>query len=638
MTMNPFLPWLLPIADIGEQVRAARAIGDPGERFARLRALAQHPFTFAETLSFDRALTEALAALPAKDRGVPELRLAWLCSSTTDHLVPSARVAALRRGLLLESYTCGYGQHRQEALEPPPELVAFRPKAVLFGLDPFEGLPTPRLDASATEVDEAVRAWVDELRGLWDHAREAHGAIVLQQTIPNVQAPLFGFYEHAVPAAPTHVTDTLNHALADAAVREGVLVLDLDGWAARAGHEAWFPPARWHHAKQLVAPALAPLYGEFVARCVGAAVGASKKVLVLDLDNTVWGGVIGDEGVDGIVLGPGSAAGEAHLAFQRFAKGLAERGVILAVCSKNTPSIAEEAFRRHPEMVLRPGDIAAFYANWDDKPQNLRRIAEELNVGLDALVLVDDNPVERALVRAELPMVGVPELPEDVAGYARRVSDAGYFDAASFTVDDRKRARQYEENAQREQSRVIASDVNAFLRGLEMHLEVAPFDDASFVRIVQLINKTNQFNVTTRRYTEAELRAAIAAPGVVHFSARLKDRFGDNGLIAVVLAKPGERAGEQLIDTWLMSCRVLGRGVEQETLNVLVNAAKSNGVHTLVGEYRPTAKNGIVRDLFERLGFSALPAAEGGAALWKLSLADFERRPNHIRTTERTKR
>jgi FkbH-like protein len=308
------------------------------------------------------------------------------------------------------------------------------------------------------------------------------------------------------------------------------------------------------------------------------------------------------------------------------------------VCSKNTASIAEEAFGRHPEMVLRRGDIAAFYANWDDKPQNLRRIAEELNVGLDALVLVDDNPVERALVRAELPMVGVPELPDDVAGYARRVSDAGYFDAASFTVDDRKRARQYEENAQREQSRVVASDVNAFRRGLEMHLDVAPFDDASFVRIVQLINKTNQFNVTTRRYTEAELRAAIAAPGVVHFSARLEDRFGDNGLIAVVLAKPGQRAGELLIDTWLMSCRVLGRGVEQETLNVLVTAAKRNGVHTLIGEYRPTAKNGIVRDLFERLGFSALPPAEGGAAFWRLSLPDFERRPNHIRTTERTER
>ena len=432
--------------------------------------------------------------------------------------------------------------------------------------------------------------------------------------------------------------DALNHALGEAAVQDGVLLLDLDRWAAGAGHDTWFPPARWHHAKQLVAPAMAPLYGDYVARAVVAAVGASKKVLVLDLDDTLWGGVIGDDGIDGIVLGPGSAAGDAYVAFQRFAKALNDRGVILAVCSKNTPSLAEEAVQRHPEMVLRRTDFASFQANWDDKPQNLRRIAHELNVGLDALVLVDDDPAERALVRAELPMVCVPELPDDVAGYPRRLSDAGYFDAASFTQEDRNRAQQYQANARRAQGRVAASDVNAFLRGLDMRLEVAPFDDLHFARIVQLINKTNQFNLTNRRYTEAELRAAIASPGVVHFSARLHDRFGDSGLIGVMLAKPGESKGELLIDSWLLSCRVLGRGVEQEMLNVLVAAAQSNGIHTLIGEYRPTAKNVVVRDLFERLGFSAMPPAADGAARWTLPLAGFQPRRTQIRTTERTER
>ena len=253
--------------------------------------------------------------------------------------------------------------------------------------------------------------------------------------------PLFGGYDRMVPGAPATVIARLNDQLCEAAARDGVLILDVARASQRDGIDAWFDVGRWLQGKLEIAPQAAPLYGDLAARILAAQRGLSKKCLVLDLDNTLWGGVIGDDGLDGIVLGEGSAAGEAHLALQHYAKQLKERGVILAVCSKNDAKIAEAAFRDHPEMVLRRSDFAAFQANWDDKAQNLKAIAARLNIGVDSLVFVDDNPIERARVRQSLPMVAVPELPDDPAHYVRCLADAGYFEAVAFTADDREPGR-----------------------------------------------------------------------------------------------------------------------------------------------------------------------------------------------------
>jgi FkbH-like protein len=343
---------------------------------------------------------------------------------------------------------------------------------------------------------------------------------------------------------------------------------------------------------------------------------------VLDLDNTLWGGVVGDDGLAGLVIGQGSALGEAFVAFQDYVRELSRRGVILAVCSKNDEANAFEPFDSHPEMVLRRGDIASFVANWGDKPSNLRAIAAELNIGLDSLVFVDDNPFERSLVRRELPIVAVPEIGDDPALYAGTLADAGYFEGVAITEEDRARTGQYQNNRARESLKASTTDLGSYLCGLEMQLIWRRFDDIGLQRTVQLINKTNQFNLTTRRYSEEEVLGVMRDPRAFGLQLRLLDRFGDNGVIAIVI---GRMQGEEdcLIDTWLMSCRVLGRQVEPTTLNLVADAAKGLGARRLVGEYVQSKKNGMVRDHYTRLGFTTVAEGEDGGTRNVLDLAPF---------------
>ena len=354
---------------------------------------------------------------------------------------------------------------------------------------------------------------------------------------------------------------------------------------------------------------------------------------MLDLDNTLWGGVIGDDGLEGIVLGEGSAAGEAHLALQHYAKQLKERGVILAVCSKNDAKIAEAAFRDHPEMVLRREDFAAFQANWDDKAQNLKAIATRLNIGVDSLVFVDDNPIERARIRQSLPMVSVPELPDDAAHYVRCLADAGYFEAVAFTADDRSRAEQYAANAEREALLGSAESMDDFLRGLDMTAVYGPFTAVDHARVVQLINKTNQFNTTTRRYASEEVARIMEDPEAVTLQFRLLDRLGDNGLISTMILRPTPADDDVLeIENWVMSCRVFGRELEFEAMNIAVEAARERGARALVAEYIPTPKNDVISKLYPSLGFTEVdrPAPANGATRWRLDLADYVTRNTHI--------
>ncbi len=561
--------------------------------------------------------------------------MALLSSHTVDHLLPAVRVAGLQRRLALSLHVAPYGMYRQALLADDPALNAFAPQLVVLALDAHDAPLQLPLQAGQAEVDAAVAERIDELRLLWRRARERYAAQVVQQTLVPVAPPLFGSYEALVPASPRAVIERLNAAIRAAAREDGVLLLDL-AWHAAAYGDGLAEPVRWHQAKQLVSPTLAPLYGEHLARIAAATAGLSRKCLVLDLDNTLWGGVIGDDGIDGIQLGQGSPSGEAFLAFQRYAAQLARRGVILAVCSKNDLHVAEAAFA-HPEMALKRSDIAAFVANWEDKAGNLRRIAGMLDIGLDSLVFVDDNPAERDIVRRELPEVAVPELPADVADYPARIAAAGYFEAVSFTSDDAERGRSYALNVERKAALNQATDMDmeGYLRGLQMVLRVSRIGAAELARATQLINKTNQFNLTTRRYTEAEVERMASDPQTIALALRLEDKFGDNGLISVVLARPDTaiEADELLIDSWLMSCRVLGREVEMAVLEVLADAAAAAGWGALVGEYRPTKRNGMVAEHYPRLGFEQRPApanAPTDASFWRYELASRTPINHHI--------
>jgi FkbH-like protein len=381
-----------------------------------------------------------------------------------------------------------------------------------------------------------------------------------------------------------------------------VHICDLEFLAYRLGGLAARDEKAWFESKQLCSPALQVRLAQEAAHLAAQLKAAPKKVLVLDLDNTLWGGVIGDDGMEGIEIGDTSPRGEAFKAFQRYIASLTERGLLLAVCSKNDLEKALEPFRSHPEMVLRESHFVSFKANWEPKPDNLRAIAEELNLGLDSFVFVDDNPAEIEIVRQFTPEVATIGLGDDPSGYVRQLQESRLFERLSITGEDFARTEQYHDEARRRVLFSTTADMQSYLQSLEMEGRLSPFNPLDLPRIAQLINKSNQFNLTTRRRSEAELAALMADPAWQGFTIRLSDRFGDYGLIAVVLCRAAEE-GVCEIDTWLMSCRVLKRQVEEETLNAIVSVAQAMGAGRIRGIYLPTAKNEMVRGLYPKFGF-----------------------------------
>jgi len=618
------LHWLLETDDFDVQAAALRGAQPSEATWRDVQALANRRLDFMQTRKLDRLLHD-LAKKADRESEPPfaRLKLAMIGSSTLDHLAPSIRLGALRRGLFVDLYIGDYGQWRQAVLDPASDLYAFEPDAVLLCHEVSALVSPPALSASRADVTATIDGAVHELADLWKLLRERAGAVIIQQTPWQLDSSLFGHMDKLMASSPQAVAQRLDLAISEAAQGIGTLMLDLNGAAAEIGARRVGDAALWHHGKQAISPVAAPWYGDQVARILAAVRGLSKKVLVLDLDNTLWGGVVGDDGLDGIVVGQGSATGEAYAGFQAYIKRLAERGIVLAVSSKNDRAVAERPFRDHPEMLLRLDDFAAFEADWNDKPSALQRIAQDLELGLDSFVFVDDNPAERALMRQTLPQVAVPELPAAPELYARCLADAGYFEAIAFTSEDTKRNQQYVANRERKSLQTQATDMDAFLRDLQMVLTVAPFRSIDIARITQLINKTNQFNLTTRRYTEAEVAALMGDPDVLTVTGRLSDRFGDNGLTSILIARSVAADGAPAIeiDTWLMSCRVLGRRVEEAILAAVAEEARARGAGELIGRYIPTPKNGMVRKHYEKLGFDRLgDPAEGGDELWRLPL------------------
>lgn len=622
----PGLDWLPAITDFDTAHAAARAQAKAGQprAWSMLRDLARHRLDFLQTDRIARLLVHA--QVPQQ---VPRLRLAVAGAMTFDHLVAGLRVGALRRGLELDVFLPPYGQWRQAFLDSHSPLRDWQPDCVLICQTVHEILPHVPLDAARSTVDAAVAQRIDALVADWRLIRARSGATIIQQLPLRQALPLFGHYDAVVPASPNALLQAMLHALLRAAADEDVLILDPD--TGPTGLESVHDRRLWLHAKQHISPTAAPWFGDQVARMLAALRGLSRKVLVLDLDNTLWGGVLGDDGPSGIVIGEGSARGEAFKAFQIYIKALQERGVILAVSSKNDPQRAQDAFD-HPEMILRRDDFACFVADWNDKATGLRRIARDLNLGLDALVFFDDNPAERSLVRQNLPDVAVHEVPVAPEDYVRSLAAAGWFEAVSYTSDDAGRARQYAQNAQRQELSETATDMDSFLHSLNMDMTIAPVDGVDIARVTQLINKTNQFNLTTRRHTRPEVESLLNDPATLSFCVRLADRFGDNGIISVLLARVDGEGSSRLctITDWVMSCRVLGRKVEQAVINVVAIRAKDAGAAVMNGRFFPTARNEIVADLYPRLGFS--PAGEeGGISIWSLDLANPPTPPTQIR-------
>jgi FkbH-like protein len=622
------LNWLPTLSDWRPRLRAFAAAPTWEEAVALASARLNFVLVNALDEAVRRGFTQPLDGLATRP-----VRLAVLGSSTLTHLLPAIRVAGLRRGIWIDTYENDFGQYHQELADPTSALHAFKPTAILLALDAYHLTAGVTAGLDADGADAALAEIQARIRETWRLARDAFRCPILQQATLPLHLPVLGNNEHRLPGSRARFTARLNEALRGMVEQDGVDILAIDDRAVRDGIGKWHDAGLWHRSKQEVSPTAAPLYGDLVGRWLAAKQGRSFKCLVLDLDNTVWGGVIGDDGLEGIVLGQGSALGEAYVAFQDYARELTRRGIILAVCSKNDETNALEPFDRHPDMVLKRGDIASFVANWSNKADNIRVIAQELNIGLDALVFVDDNPFERNLVRQELPMVAVPEVSDDPTFYPLALADAGYFEGLSVTDEDRERTSQYQGNKARDALKAAVTDLPSYLRGLEMQLVWKPFDRVGLQRIVQLINKSNQFNLTTRRYTDEDVIAVIADPDAFGLQLRLLDRFGDNGVIAIIIGRL-QANKDLLIDTWLMSCRVLGRQVEPTTLNLIARQAARLGARRLIGEYIPTKKNGMVKDHYAKLGFTLIETDPTGGSRNGLDLGRYSPAETFIHVVE----
>ena len=620
MTLDLYsgLSWLSPApADFAAQCRSLPAAAEAVGR--RAQQLAMHALDENQLNRLASALGKAQAAGVSLAPLTP-FRLGIVSNATTHFLAPVLVATAARHGIWLECIEADYGQAMQAALDPDSSLNRANCDAVLVAVD-SRGLPLRSPPGDAQAARHAVEASLGQLQAIREGFRQHNGGktLCIVQTIPRPVESLFGSFDASLAGTPRQLIEELNRELALSVAGSPDLLFDVAHLADTVGLARFHDAKLWNLAKVPFSSEFLPLYADQACRLIAALRGKAKKCLVLDLDNTLWGGVIGDDGLDGIVLGQGDATGEAHLDVQRTALALRQRGVVLAVSSKNTDEIARQPFAQHPEMLLREEHIAVFQANWQDKASNISAIAAELNLGLDALVFLDDNPVERELVRRLLPEVAVPELPSDPALYGRTLLAAGYFESIAFSAEDQQRADQYRDNARRVALQKQSGGVDDYLVSLNMRLTFQPFDDAGRARIAQLINKSNQFNLTTRRYTEPEVELLQRDEAAFTLQVRLADSFGDNGMISVLICR--READTWEIDTWLMSCRVLGRKVEQAVLAELAEQARARGIARLVGRYLPTEKNKLVEAHYENLGFTLLQRGDDGSSSWQLDVS-----------------
>ena len=561
-------------------------------------------------------LAEARRLQP-RDTLFGRFRLGLLGSGTLTLIASAIPGSGLRHLTLIDVVEGEYGHSLEQALDPQSRLRSASLDSVLLAFD-YRDLHLDVAAANAHEAKAKVEKAYAYLQAIGESLRPGVSGPLLLQTVAPPVEPHYGGLDAAEAGSPYAMVQALNAKIVRWTAESDSVLVDVARLASVVGLNDWHDPRHWHSAKLPMAPQFVPLYADLIARTVAALRGRMRKCLVLDLDNTLWGGVIGDDGLEGIVLGQGSAEGEAYLSVQRAALEYRSRGVVLAVSSKNDEAVAQKPFREHPDMLLKEDHITVFQANWQDKASNIRLIAERLNIGIDSLVFLDDNSFERELVRRELPLVAVPELPDDPALYARTLAWAGYFDAVAISEEDRKRADFYQANAARSATLTASTDLQGYLRSLEMVCAIRPFDAVGRARITQLINKSNQFNLTTRRYTESEVAAMESAPDKFTMQVRLADKFGDNGMISVIVF---DKAGEVWTnDVWLMSCRVLGRRVEEAALAHICAAARAQGARKLVGVYLPTAKNRMVADLYGRLGFAKIESRPDGGTLWELDV------------------
>ena len=568
-----------------------------------------------------RFVRHAMEKTSSEHVALAPLRVALLSSFSIEFVHDFLVAFGLAEGLRIELYQAGFGQFRQDILNPESGLYGFHPDAVLLAVEGKDLVPDLyRHDAAdGVDLEKSVAEAGRELSALTHAFRERSAATLL---IHNFAPPTWrrlGILDGQPGPSQAELVALLNASLAKLCRESrGVHTIDYAALVQRAGSSAWYDDRMALYARAPIAHSALPQLAREYLKFLRALAGKAKKCLVLDLDNTLWGGVLGEEGPQGIRLGP-DYPGSAYVEFQRAVRGLRQRGVILAIASKNNPADVEEAFAVNKHFVLRPQDFSVVRVGWNAKSQSLREIAASLNIALDHMVFVDDNPVECDEVAHALPAVTVVALPAQPEHFVRALLEPGHFDGLSVSTEDLRRAELYQQRDQAEELRAQSDSLEDFYRRLEMEVVFAPLHEASLARAAQLTQKTNQFNVTTVRYTESELLEREADPTSLVTTIQVRDRFGDNGIVGVMMARIAGLEAE--VDTLLLSCRVIGRTVETAMLAYICERASRCGAQRVRGRIVPTAKNLPVQDLYERHGFSEKPSHKGSAVDWELELS-----------------
>ncbi len=559
--------------------------------------------------------------------GLPPCKVALLGDTATQFLATAIRGMGLERGYNVNLYEAEYNQVERQILDPTSELHEFGADfIVIFQSTHKFGELHSSLNAEqqAKMADERLSF----IASICSNPAFANKKIVCFN-YPEIEDTVFGSYATKVTSSLTYQVRKLNMELMNLSQEQpNLFICDIAGLQNKLGRDFMFAPNVYVSTEMVLSIDALPYVASRVMDIICAVKGQFKKCLILDLDNTVWGGVIGDDGLEGIQLGHGLGIGKAFTEFQMWVKKLKQRGIIICVASKNNEDTAKEPFEKHPDMVLKLSDIAVFQANWETKVDNIRTIQSILNIGFDSMVFLDDNPFERNMVRENIPGITVPELPEDPGEYLEYLYSLNLFETASYSQADKDRTKQYQVEAQRVSLQKTFDSEADFLKSLNMVSVVSGFTKFNTPRVAQLSQRSNQFNLRTVRYTEADIEALAADPDVIDLSFTLEDKFGDNGLIAVVIMKKQDEE-TLFVDTWFMSCRVLKRGMENFTLNTMVEYAKEKGYKRIIGEYLPTPKNKMVEQHYESLGFQALTDAP--TAQYLLEIDKYNNRECYIK-------
>lgn len=587
-----------------------------------------YPFDTVTILRKKKQLKETL--LKKGGKNIIEKNIAILGGSTTSEIKNILELFLLKNGIKPTFYESEYNKYYEDALFGTDELKKFNPDIIYIHTTNKNITHYPSLMDTTEDVEHLLSEEIEKYNSIWN-ALQNYGCAIIQNNFELPLNRILGNLDFSDIHGETNFITRLNHSFAKSAREiKNLYINDINYISSFMGLDKWFDESLWYSSKYALSYEAIPTLTYNLGNIINAIFGKSKKCLVLDLDNTCWGGVIGDDGLDGIIIGTETALGEAYTAFQTYIKMLKLRGVTLAICSKNDFQNAKEGFS-HPESILSFDDFTAFKANWDPKHQNIIEIAKEINIGIDSLVFIDDNPVERDIVTSQVPDVTVPNVGNDIINFIEYLDKGGYFEIISLSDDDLNRNRYYEDNKKRLNEQSTYKNYDEFLCSLDMKAEISTFSSVYLERITQLINKTNQFNLTTKRYTYGEVEKVMTNDNYVKLYGKLTDKYGDNGLISIIIALIEGRVC--YIELWLMSCRVLKRDMEFAMLDSLVDICKERGVTELVGYYYKTAKNNMVSNLFETFGF-ILVEQNGNDSVWKLSIENYEHKNKFIEIEE----